>query len=134
MHSTRWRFAHSSPGVLAPRELVLLLAGQQRAVADLAHVGAQQVDVVGPPCLELLGGVRVELVLDGLIEQTRSGWSLRGGLLLVDDEGEMRSRGLALGCLLDSFGNTHVRGTPALPGASLCSASARAGQNLSVRG
>ena len=121
-------------GVLAPGELVLLLARQQRAVADLAHVGAQQVDVLGAAGLELLGCVGVELVLDGLVEQPGRGGAFAVVLVLVDDEGEVRSRGLALGCLSDPFGNAHVRGTPVLPGASLCSASASARRNLSVRG
>jgi hypothetical protein len=120
-------------GVLAAGQLRFLLAGQQRSVADLAHVGAQQIDVLGTTGLELLGCIGIELVLDGLVEQARSG-HLGGRLLVVGDKGEMRSRGFALGGVLGPFGNAHCRGTPALPGASLCSASARAGRNLSVRG
>ncbi len=95
-------------GVLAPRELVLLLARQQRAVADLAHVGAQQVDVLGAAGFELLRCVGVELVLDGLVEQPGRRGDGRRALLLIGDEGEVRSRGLALGCVLDPLWNTHV--------------------------
>jgi hypothetical protein len=120
-------------GVLAARQLVLLLAREQRAVADLAHVGAQQVDVLGAACLELLGRVGVELVIGGLVEPAGRG-GLDRALVVLGDEGEVRARRVALGGLSDPFGNTHPVGTPVLPGASLWSASASRRWNLSVWG
>ena len=101
--------------ILEARELALLLGGQQRAVADLAHVGAQHVDGGAAPLLLVVLGLGV-----GLVEQIeRALGRLVDDLVVVGHEPQVRSGddGLFINELLCGNGHVSVFSCPGNDGA-----------------
>ena len=115
MHSIRRRFADLVAHVLEAGELALLLGGQERAVADLAHVGAEHVDGGASPLLLVVLGLGV-----GLVEQLeRALGGLLDDLVLLAHETQVRSGddGLFFNELMCGNGHVSVFSCPGNDGA-----------------
>ena len=90
--------------ILETSELALLLGVEQRAVADLAHVGAEHVDGGATPLLLVVLGLGV-----GLVEQRQRGLGrLVDDLVLVGHEPQVRSGDDGLFIDQCLCGNGHV--------------------------
>ena len=101
--------------ILETRELALLLGVEQRAVADLAHVGAKHVDGGATPLLLVVLGLGI-----GLVEQRQRGLRrLVDDLVVVGHEPQVRSGddGLFIDQCLCGNGHVSVFSCPGNDGA-----------------